>query len=398
MRCAIILVVCGIVASAQSKHVVIAASTMLDGRGHVVRNTHIVIEGSKIIAIDPKAGPVNYDLRGFTIMPGLIDSHVHINWSFGRDGKNQNASEATPDDAYRSAANAYATLMAGFTTVQNMGSPAGGALRDAIASGGLPGPRILTAFDPIIGMGDKTMSPDEIRAHVRKQKEAGADLIKILASGGMSSKGMTIPEAQLIAACDEAKKVGLRSAVHANHEALRPAVLAGCTVIEHGFNATDEDLKLMSEHGTYFDPQAGLLVETYLGQRDKYAGSPYFPKSPAEFEPMKELLPMLHDVMRRAAKTPGLKIVFGTDAVAGAHGRNAEDLINRVEKGGVPSMAALLSATSMAAEAMRLSNEIGSIAPGMQADIIALQGDPTYDITALRRVVFVMKGGVVHKR
>ena len=129
-------------------------------------------------------------------------------------------------------------------------------------------------------------------------------------------------------------------------------------MIEHGFFATDDDLKLMAEHGTYFDPQAGLLVETYLNQRDRYAGSPFFPKTPAEFDSMGDLLPMIHDVMRRAAKTPGLKIVFGTDAVAGAHGRNAEDLINRVHHGGMDPMAALVSAHSTAAEFhFRLSTE-----------------------------------------
>lgn len=401
MRCAIILVMCSVfgsdVSSAQAQRVVISASAVLDGKGRIIPNAWIVVENGKIASVDTKPTPANYNLRGMTLMPGLIDSHVHINWSFDKNGKNANSAEATPDDAYRTAANAWATLMAGFTTVQNMGSPAGGALRDAIASGTLPGPRVLTAFDPIFGMGDKTMPVDEIRAHVRKQKEAGADLIKIFASGGMSSHGMTMSEAHLTAACDDARKIGIRSAVHANHDAIRPAVLAGCTVIEHGFFATDDDFKLMADHGTYFDPQAGLLVETYLNQRDKYAGSAFFPKTPAEFDSMRELLPMIHDVIRRAAKTPGLKIVFGTDAVAGAHGRNAEDLINRVQHGGMHPMTALVSAQSTAAEALQLSKVTGSIAPGMQADLIAVDGDPVKDITALRRVAFVMKGGVVYK-
>jgi imidazolonepropionase-like amidohydrolase len=377
--------------------VVIASTILLDGKGHAIHNTRIVIEGSKIAAIDPKAGPIDYDLRGLTLLPGWIDAHVHMNWSFDQNGKNANAAEATPVDAYRAASNAWVTLMAGFTTVQNMGSPAGGALRDTIASGRLPGPRVLTAFEPLMGQGEKTGTPEEIRAFVRKQKQAGADLLKIFASGGMREGAMTMSQDQLNAACDEANRQGLRSAVHAYRDAVRASVLAGCTAVEHGLGATDDDLKLMAERGTYFDPQAGLLVETYMGQRDKYAGSPYFPKSPAEFDSMAELLPMIYDVLQRAARTPGLKIVFGTDAVAGAHGRNAEDLINRVNHGSITPMNALVSANSVAAEALGMADQIGSIAPGFQADIIALDGDPVKDITAARRVVFVMKGGVVYK-
>ena len=381
---------------AAAQRTVIAASTLLDGKGHVLHDTRIVIKGGKIVALDPKASPVTIDLRGLTVSPGWIDTHVHINWSFDKNGKNQNLSEVTTYDAYQAAANAWATLNAGFTSAQNMGAP-NGALRDAIASAALPGPRILTGFEAIVGMGDKTMSPDAIRAHVRKQKEAGADMLKIFASGGMRSIGMTIPEPALVAACDEAKRIGLRVAVHSNHEALRPSVLAGCTSIEHGFFATDDDFKLMAEHGTYFDPQAGLLVDTYTGQRDRFAGSPFFPKTPEEFEPMREVLPMLADVIRRAAKVPGLKIVYGTDAVAGAHGRNAEDLINRVHDG-MDAMAALVSANSTAAESLGLGASVGSIAPGMQADLIAMYGNPLKDITAVRRVVFVMKSGIVYKR
>jgi imidazolonepropionase-like amidohydrolase len=397
MRCAIILCLFSLLASAQSKRVVISAGTLFDGKGHVTHNTRIVVHDGKIVAVDPKAGPVTYDLRSLTVMPGWIDSHVHINWSFGADGKNANAAEATPADAYRSASNIWATLTAGFTTIQNMGSPAGGALRDAIATGGMPGPRVLAAFDALIGQGDKTGTPDEIRAWARRQKQAGADLVKIFASGGLRATGATMSQEQLSAACEETNKLGLRSAVHANHEALPLAVRAGCTQIEHGLNATDDDLKLMAEHGTYFDPQAGLLLDTYVVNKDRYAGSPFFPKTPEEMAAAAELSPMIYSVMRRAAKTPGLKIVYGTDAIAGAHGRNAEDLVHRVRDCGVDPMAALVSANSLAAEAMQLSNEIGSIAPGMQADIIAVDGDPLKDITAVRRVVFVMKGGVVYK-
>src|SRR5437870_11860997 len=135
--------------SQQNKRIVIAASTVLDGKGRVLRDTRIVIEGSKIVAIDPKAGPVDYDLRGMTVLPGWIDAHVHITWSFGKDGKNAGPGETTHDAAYRAASNARATLIAGFTTVQSVGSPNDVPLRDAIAKGSLPGPRILTANQPL---------------------------------------------------------------------------------------------------------------------------------------------------------------------------------------------------------------------------------------------------------
>jgi imidazolonepropionase-like amidohydrolase len=380
---------------AKRKRIVIAASVVLDGKGRVLRKTRIVIEGSKIVAIDPKAGPVDYDLRGLTVLPGWIDAHVHITWSFGADGKNVNEEGATPEAAYRTASNAWVTLMAGFTTVQNVGSAV--PLRDAIAKGMLPGPRILTGIEPLSGQGEQTGTPEEIRAFVRKQKEAGSDLIKIFASGGMLRGAMTLSQEQLNAACDEAKKQGLRTLVHAMRDAVPAATLAGCTQIEHGLGATDDDLKLMAERGTYFDPQAGLLLETYLLYKYKYVGTPFFPTTLEGFAPMEKILPMNHELLKRAVKTRGLKIVFGTDAVAGAHGRNAEEFIDRVRDGGVEPMAAMVSANSLGAEALGMADQIGSIAPGLQADIIALDGDPLKDITAVRRVVFVMKGGIVYK-
>ncbi len=386
----------GAVASAQTKRIIIAASTVLDGRGRVLHNTRIVIEGGKIVAIDPKAGPVDYDLRGLTVLPGWIDAHAHVTWSFGKDGKNVGAGETTQDAAYRSASNAWVTLMAGFTTIQSVGSPNDVPLRDAIAKGLLPGPRILTAVEPLTGRGEQTGTPDQIRAFIRKQKEAGADLIKIFASQSIrQGGGMTLSQEQLNAACDEAMKLGLRTLVHAYRNAVRAATLAGCTQVEHGTLATDDDLKLMAEKGTYLDPQAGLVIENYLLNKARYLGTPGYTEE--GFAAMQKILPLNHDLVQRASKTPGLKIVFGTDAVAGAHGRNAEEFIDRVRDAGVDPMAAMVSANSLAAEAMKLSDQIGSIAPGLQADIIALDGDPLKDITAVRRVVFVMKGGVIYK-
>jgi len=378
------------------RRVVIAANMLLDGKGHVVRNTRIVIEGTKIVAIDPKAGPVDYDLRGSTVLPGWIDAHTHITWSFGPDGKNAGADLTSQEAAYSSASNAWVTLLAGFTTIQSLGSPTDLPLRDAIAKGTLPGPRILTAALPLQGRGPQTGTPDEVRAFIRKQKQAGADLIKIFASQSIrQGGGMTLSQAQLDAACDEARKQGLRTVVHAYKEAVRAATVAGCTQIEHGTMATDDDLRLMAEKGTYLDPQAGLVIENYLLNKERYLGTSGYTE--AGFAAMQNVLSLNHELVQRAARIRGLKIVFGTDAVAGAHGRNAEELIDRVHDGGVDPMAAMVSANSLAAEAMGLGDQIGTIAPGLQADIIALAGDPLKDITAVRRVVFVMKGGIVYK-
>ena len=378
-----------------NNRIVIAASTVLDGRGRVLRNTRIVIERSRIVALDPKAIPVDYDLRGLAVLPGWIDAHVHITWSFDKNGKNAGAERTTQEAAYQSAANASATLLAGFTTVQSVGSLTDLPLRDAIANGTLPGPRILTAVEPLIGQGDKTGSVAEIRAFVRKQKAAGADLIKIFASGGMLRGAMTLSTEQLNAACDEAKQQGLRTLVHAYRDAVSAVGQAGCTQVEHGLGATDDDLMMLAARGTYFDPQAGLLVENYLANKDKYVGTPFYTEE--GLAALGSVLPLQRELLRRAVKIPGLKIVFGSDAVAGAHGRNAEEFIYRVRDGGMDPMAAMNSANSVGAEALGMGDQIGSIAPGMQADIIALDGDPLKDITAVRRVVFVMKGGVVYK-
>jgi len=378
-----------------NKQIVIAAGTVLDGKGGVVHNNRIVVQGSKIVRIDPNAGPVDYDLRGLTVLPGWIDSHVHISWSFGPDGKSAGAGTPTPEAAYAAAANAWATLMAGFTTVQSVGSLSDLPLRDAIAKGAIPGPRILSSAEPLLGRGAESGTPEEIRAFVRKQKAAGADLIKIFAANSIRRPQLTLSPEQLTAACDEANKQGLRTLVHAYKDAVRAAALAGCTEVEHGVLATDDDLKFLVQKGVVLDPQAGLVMENYLVNKDKFLGTPGF--SEEAFVTIKQILPLYRDFMKQASKIPGLKIVFGSDALAGSHGRNAEEFVERVRDAGVDPMAAMVSANSLAAEVLGLSNQIGSIAPGLQADIIALDGDPLKDITAVRRVVFVMKGGVVYK-
>ena len=382
--------------AAAGRRVVLAAGTMLDGKGGVAHNVHIVVEGSKILSVGPGRGPADYDLRGLTVLPGWIDAHVHITWIFGKDGRNAGTDGTTPEDAYRAASNAWLTLMAGFTTVQSVGAPNDIPLRDAIAGGILPGPRILTSAEPLEGRGAETGTPDEIRAFIRKQKAAGADVIKIFASESIrKGGGMTLSQEQLNAACDEARKLGLRTLVHAYKEAVRAAALAGCTQVEHGTLATDDDLKILAEKNVYLDPQCGLVIENYLQYKDRYLGTEGY--TAEGFAAMEKILPMNHEIVQRAAKTPGLKMVFGTDAVAGAHGRNAEELIDRVRDCGVDPMSAMVSANARGAEALGMGDTIGSIAPGFEADIIALDGDPLKDITAVRRVVFVMKGGTVYK-
>jgi imidazolonepropionase-like amidohydrolase len=382
-------------APAQPKQIVIAAGILFDGTGNVLKDTRIVIQGSKIVRIDPKAGPIDYDLRGLTVMPGWIDAHVHITWSFDKNGKNAGTGETTPFATLQAASNAWTTLMAGFTTVQSVGNPADIPLRDAINRGELPGPRILTSAEPLFGQGDKTGSPDEIRAFIRKQKEAGADLIKIFASFSARRPAMLLTEEQLNAACDEAKKQGLRTLVHAYGEVVRAAALAGCTQVEHGTLASDDDMKLLAQKGTWLDPQAGLVFENYALHKDKFAGTPGFPEE--VFPRIKENIPFYRDFMKKALKVPGLKIVFGSDALAGSHGRNAEEFVQRVQEAEADTMAVMISAHSVGAEAMGMADQIGSIAVGREADIIALDGDPRKDITAVRRVVFVMKGGVIYK-
>jgi imidazolonepropionase-like amidohydrolase len=324
-----VLGVCGLAprVSAQPRRVVIAASTVLDGKGGVRRDTRIVIEGATIVALDPKAGPVDYDLRGLTVLPGWIDAHVHLTWILGKDGRNLNAGETTMDAAYRTAANAWANLMAGFTTVQSVGSPGDLPLRDVIAQGPLPGPRIFTAVEGLIGRGEKTGTPDEIRAFVRKQKAAGADGIKILASGDMLKGEKTLSQEQLDAACDEAKTQGLRTLVHAYRDAVRAATLAGCTQIEHALGATDDDLRLMAERGTYLDPQAGLIVDNYTLNKSKFARLPFFPTTEDEIVATNEKVrPLFRDLMRRAAKVKGTE-----DRVRHRRGRG----LARAQRGGV---------------------------------------------------------------
>jgi imidazolonepropionase-like amidohydrolase len=381
---------------AQERAIVLKASMVLDGKGQVLRNTIIVVEGAKISRIGGAVPPgaITYDLTGLTVLPGWIDAHVHPTWHFDAKGLLAGENEPKEQTVLASAANSWKMLAAGFTTVQSLGSPLDKDLRDAIERRGLPGPRILTSLEPISGKGEATGTPEELRAMVRQRAKDGADVIKIFASGSIRQGGKpTLSQDQLNAICGEAKKAGLRSAVHAYGPSVRMASLAGCTEVEHGLYASDDDLRFLAHQGTYFDPQAGLIIQNYLDNKAHYLGAPFFTEE--SFTIMEKVLPEDQELFRRAIATPGLKVIFGTDAVAGAHGRNAEEFLYRVQTCGQDAMAALVSANSLAALALGLQDHIGSIAPGYDADIIALEGNPLADITAVRRVVFVMKGGKV---
>jgi len=388
-------------AAAQDATVVIHTSKLLDGKGATMSNADIVVVNGRITRVGSAAAVPNgareIDLRGKTVLPGLIDVHSHLTWYFNRKGRyhtgGPNGDGDTPiQSILAAAANAYATLMAGFTTIQSPGSPEDKDLRDWIASQGLPGPRILTSLNALTHG-----SPDTLRTLVQQRKAQGADFIKIFASASIRDGGkQSMTDEQLLAACGEAKAQGLRTLVHAHSaESVRATVNAGCTQVEHGIFVTQAELDLMAQKNVYFDPQCSLVFHNYLDNRAKYDGIGNY--NAEGFAAMERAIPLAAEAIRKALATKGLKITYGTDAVAGAHGRNAEDLICRVKDAGESPMHAIVSATSVSAESLRLGDKIGAIAPGMEADIIATDGDPMTDITAVRRVSFVMKGGKVFR-
>ncbi len=366
--------------------IVIQTSTILDGKGGTLRNQQIVIENGKITRVGPGNAKPTYDLRGMTVMPGWIDTHVHLNWHFD-DVKHQlvNGREDAKVSALFSAENAWLTLRGGFTTVQSVGAGIDVDVRDRINKGSLPGPRVLTSVRQI---NNNSGDPAGLRALVRQTKAEGADVIKLFATSGMGAGGgQTMSDEQIQATCGEAKAVGLRAVVHAiGNAGIRASVLAGCTAIEHGSFVEDDTLKLMAERGTFFDPNF-LVLHNYI---ENPAG---FPNINADA--MKSLQAAIAPTSRvlEHARALKVKVVLGTDAVAGAHGRNAEEFVYRVKEGKDKPMDAIVSGTSMAAESLGLGNQIGTIAVGFDADLVATNGNPAEDITAVRRVVFVMKGG-----
>jgi imidazolonepropionase-like amidohydrolase len=371
--------------------ITVHAPLMLDGRGTILKNKTLLIQGSRILRVDPATKGNTYELTGLTLMPGWIDTHVHISYHFGPNGKYHVGPEPPDVAVLYAMENAWNTLQAGFTTIQSLGAPVDGVLRDAINRGSLPGPRILTSLGSIdASSGD----PEQIRARVRQLVIDGADVVKIFATKSIREGGArTMTDAQLQAACDEARGMSRRSVVHAQaSEGAKAAVLAGCTSIEHGNSLSDEVLELMAQNGTFFDPNVGLVLQNYLKNKDRFLGIGNFDE--AGFGFMERGIATGLDTFRRAL-AHHVKIVFGTDAVAGAHGHNAEEFVARVQQGGQKPMDAILSATSIAAESIGWADRVGAIAPGMDADLVAVDGNPLEDITSVRRVVWVMRGGKV---
>jgi imidazolonepropionase-like amidohydrolase len=379
--------------AAQGDTVTLRAPLVLDGRGGQRPNAVVTVAGGKITGVAEGGARPTYDLTGLTLLPGFIDTHVHIGWHFGPDDRFVSGQEPPDTAALYGAENAYVTLMAGFTTVQSVGAASDKALRTALARGIIPGPRLLSSLGQI---SNSKLTPDQIREEVRKKKAEGADLVKIFASASIRDGGVpTLSQAQLDAACGEATAQGLRSMVHAHAaEATMRAARAGCTVVEHGGLATPEALALLAEKGVWFDPNIGLVTQNYLENKAKFLGIGNYTEE--GFASMEKALGMKDAMFAAALKTRGLKMVMGTDAVAGAHGQNMRELVERV-KSGMPPMDAIVSLTSEAAASMHLEKEIGAVAPGLQADLVAVEGNPLQDVTALQRVRFVMRGGRVYK-
>src|SRR5882672_7854388 len=377
--------------------IVIRAQRVIDGRGHVLRKAAIVVDRGKIIAVEPHPKKADIDLANATLMPGGIDTHVHIGWHFDADGRSHSGDETdrkeTPEASILYAAeNAYATLMGGITTVQSLGAPVDKPLRDAIERGVLPGPRILTAIEPL---SDEKLTAEALRIQVDKAADEGADVIKVFASQSIrTGGGPTMSQEQMDAICGEAKRRGLRVAVHAHGvESVARAVRAGCTSIEHGALIDQPTLDLMAEHGVYFDPNTDLVFRNYFEHQSQFLGTEGYTEE--GFAAMEKAVPRVLQVFKKAIRTKNLKVVFGTDAVAGSHGRNFQELEYRVRTGGQSPMAAITSATSLSAESLGLGDRVGTLAPGFEADLVAVAGDPLADIGALEHVVLVVKGGRV---
>jgi imidazolonepropionase-like amidohydrolase len=372
----------------------IRARQVIDGRGGVTNNATVSIKNGKIVSVGSSSAAPTIDLGNLTLLPGFIDTHVHIGWHFDDKGRYHSGPEPAEQAALYGAENAYVTLMAGFTTVQSVGAMSDKPLRDAINRGVLPGPRILSSLGQI---SNQKWTPDQIRENIRRLKGEGADLIKIFASASIRDGGVpTLSQEQVDAACGESRAQGLRSMVHAHSpESMLRAARAKCTQVEHGGLANAEALKALADGGIYFDPNIGLVTQNYLENKSRFLGIGNYTEE--GFASMEKALGLRGPMFSAALKTPGLKIVMGTDAVAGAHGQNAREPIERVKTGQKP-MDAIVGMTSLAAQSMNLDKELGAIAAGLNADLVAIEGDPLQDITALQRVRFVMRNGRVYKR
>jgi imidazolonepropionase-like amidohydrolase len=389
--------------TAAQETIVLRSDRAIDGHGNILDRPTIVVRGNRIVSVGSSVaappGSTVVNLTGYTILPGLIDGHVHIAESFERGMTVAKA-------ALYGARAARELLLNGFTTVRSLGEPdeAGIALRSAIADGLVPGPRLLISGDGLddavlpgtegdrVKNGAAPAGEPEIRAWVRAKAATGVDWIKIFATRSSRAGGSSVySQIQLAWAMDEARRLGLPVSAHAHApDGAQRAIRAGARTIEHGALLDDATLDLMVQTGTYYTPNL------YLGE--------YYIVHAAEFgyndeqvRYTREFLPIRTAVFRRAVEK-GVKIVFSTDANAGWiwSGTTAIEFQRR-HAAGQSARDAIVSATSRAAEAFHMP-DVGDLAAGRLADIIAVRGDPLTDITALGRVMFVMKDGKIHRR
>jgi imidazolonepropionase-like amidohydrolase len=392
--------------------------------GKLLGESTVVIEGKRIRGVlagnAPPAGAATVDLTSETCMPGLIDTHTHLTAELTPASYQEKYHWNPADYAVRSTVFARRTLLAGFTTVRNLGDLVNQdsvALRNAINAGVLPGPRIFTAGKPIGSSGghaDSTNStrvdlagdpgpadgiinsPDDAVKAVRLHYKAGDDVIKIMPSGGVMDEGASGENPQLT--LEEIKAVvvtahdyGFTVAAHAHGaEAIRRAVVGGVDSIEHGTFLNDEDMRLMKEHGTWLVPT--ISAGAWVADKAKIPG--YFP--PQVAAKASAIGSQILGTAGRAYKA-GIKIAFGTDAGVYPHGQNAHEFELMVQAG-MPPMFTIEAATLRAAELLRKDKELGSVTAGKLADVVAVPGNPLDDIGVMRRVSFVMKDGVIYKR
>ena len=412
--------------SAQAATQTVDCGRMLDVKAGVWREkVSIVVDGGKVVSVGPMtAGEGHVDLSSLSCLPGLIDTHVHLTVETQkqvdmlRDGLTLNPA----DTALRAVGMAQRTLMAGFTTVRDLGAVEGVniALKRAIDAGFVPGPRMFTAgkaiattgghADPTVGLSSRftralgnpgpnegvVNSAEEARAAVRARYKEGSDVIKVTATGGVLSQARNgqnpqFTEEELRAVVSTAKDYGFRVAAHAHGtEGIKRALRAGVDSIEHGTLMDDEGIALFKKTGAWYVPtmSAGRYV-TDKAKDPEYYSPLVRPKAAA-------IGPQVSATFARAYKA-GVKIAFGTDAGVYPHGENAKEFAYMVEAG-MPPLDAIRSATLNAAALLDQSARLGSIEPGYAADIVAVSGDPLRDITLLQQVRFVMKDGVVYKK
>lgn len=404
---------------------VIHAGQLLDQPGKPPRGpSTIVIRNGRIAEIQsghtaPPAGATLIDLKDKFVLPGLIDSHVHLDSDAGGNAALVETVTASPAaNAFRAAKNARKTLMAGFTTVRNLGDGSGAtlALRDAIAAGDQAGPRIIDAGRPISttsGHMDGTLSlaedlhpsinqenicdgADACRRAVRLQIRRGVDVIKIATTGGVNSRigaglGRQIFDDEVKALVDTAHLYKKKIAVHAHgDDGINAALAAGADSIEHGTMLNDESIRLFKKSGAWYVPTLST-VNGYI-ERLKADPNAYPPDVLAKVRWRIEVT----GKSLEKAYPAGVNIAFGTDAGVSKHGRNADEFELMV-KHGMPASAAIAAATTGAAKLLGVDGEVGSLEAGKAADLIAVSGNPLSDITTLKTVGFVMKGGEVYK-